>query len=53
MSRKELEENPRLVKFTQIIMSRIKTEAGDEGWEPRPCWSAARLWNLSCSKRTG
>ena len=31
MSRKELEENPRLVKFTQIIMSRIKTEAGDEG----------------------
>jgi nucleotide-binding universal stress UspA family protein len=31
LSRKELEENPRLVKFTQIIMSRIKTEAGDEG----------------------
>jgi nucleotide-binding universal stress UspA family protein len=31
LSRKELEENPRLVKFTQIIMSSIKTEAGDEG----------------------
>jgi nucleotide-binding universal stress UspA family protein len=31
LSRKELEENPRLVKFTQIVMSRIKTEAGDEG----------------------
>jgi nucleotide-binding universal stress UspA family protein len=31
LSRKDLEENPRLVKFTQIVMSRIKTEAGDEG----------------------
>lgn len=31
LSRKELDENPRLVKFTQIVMSRIKTEAGDEG----------------------
>ena len=31
LSRKELEDNPRLVKFTQIVMSRIKTEAGDEG----------------------
>jgi nucleotide-binding universal stress UspA family protein len=31
LSRKDTEENPRLVKFTQIVMSRIKTEAGDEG----------------------
>jgi nucleotide-binding universal stress UspA family protein len=31
LSRKDLEDNPRLVKFTQIVMSRIKTEAGDEG----------------------
>jgi nucleotide-binding universal stress UspA family protein len=31
LSRKDTEENPRLVNFTQIEMSRIKTEAGDEG----------------------
>jgi nucleotide-binding universal stress UspA family protein len=31
LSRKDMEDNPRLVKFTQIVMSRIKTEAGDEG----------------------
>ncbi len=35
LSRKEMEENPRLVKFTQIVMSRIKTEAGDEGVEAK------------------
>jgi nucleotide-binding universal stress UspA family protein len=35
LSRKDLEENPRLVKFTQIVMSRIKTEAGDEGVDAR------------------
>ena len=35
LSRKDMEENPRLVKFSQIIMSRIKTEAGDEGVEAK------------------
>lgn len=35
LSRKDLEDNPRLVKFTQIVMSRIKTEAGDEDVEAR------------------
>ncbi|MGD0818313.1 MAG: universal stress protein [Methanomassiliicoccales archaeon] len=35
LSRKEMEENLRLIKFTQIVMSRIKTEAGDEGVEAK------------------
>ena len=35
LSRKDMEENPRLVKFTLIVMSRIKTEAGDEGVEAK------------------
>ena len=35
LSRKDMEENSRLVKFTMIVMSRIKTEAGDEGVEAR------------------
>jgi nucleotide-binding universal stress UspA family protein len=35
LSRKDLEDNPRLVKFTQIVMSRIKTEAGDEDVEAK------------------
>ena len=35
LSRKDMEENPRLVKFTMIVMSRIKTEAGDEGVEAK------------------
>jgi nucleotide-binding universal stress UspA family protein len=35
LSRKDMEENPRLVKFTQIVMSRIKTEAGDEDVEAK------------------
>ena len=35
LSRKDMEENARLVKFSQIIMSRIKTEAGDEGVEAK------------------
>jgi nucleotide-binding universal stress UspA family protein len=35
LNRKDMEENPRLVKFTMIVMSRIKTEAGDEGVEAK------------------
>ncbi|HEY3420514.1 MAG TPA: universal stress protein [Methanomassiliicoccales archaeon] len=35
LSKKDMEENPRLVKFTMIVMSRIKTEAGDEGVEAK------------------
>jgi nucleotide-binding universal stress UspA family protein len=35
LSRKDMEENPKLVKFSQIVMSRIKTEAGDEGVEAK------------------
>jgi nucleotide-binding universal stress UspA family protein len=35
LNRKDMEDNPRLVKFTQIVMSRIKTEAGDEGVDAR------------------
>ncbi len=35
LSRKDMEENPRLVKYTMIVMSRIKTEAGDEGVEAK------------------
>ncbi len=35
LSRKDMEDNPRLVKFTQIVMSRIKTEAGDEGMDSK------------------
>jgi nucleotide-binding universal stress UspA family protein len=35
LSKKDMEENPRLVKFTMIVMSRIKTEAGDDGVEAK------------------
>jgi nucleotide-binding universal stress UspA family protein len=35
LGRKDMEDNPKLVKFTQIVMSRIKTIAGDEGVETR------------------
>jgi nucleotide-binding universal stress UspA family protein len=35
LSKKDMEENAKLVKFTMIVMSRIKTEASDEGVEAK------------------
>ena len=53
LSRKDMEENDRLVKFTMIIMSRIKTEAGDEGVEARTLLEKAHRWTPYSSRRTG
>ena len=40
LGQKDMEENPRLVKSTQIVMSRIKTKAEDEGVEAKTLLAA-------------